>query len=146
MQYFTILKYKLHSLNIQDDRTTRGLIAKPLKKIQNHRYGQPVASFGVFEWTLRELLCNIIKNLSGLFLFSGFITMCNLQKRLICAAFWVLLQAMFMNDWKQTAQRLKLQERLLTINKRNVIRWNKYRDKHLQLRRQALKWVFRLKA
>ena len=48
------------------------------------------------------------------FLFSGFITMCNLQKRLIRAAFWVLLQAMFMNDWKQTAQRLKLQERLLT--------------------------------
>ena len=62
MQYFTILKYKLHSFNIQDVRTTRGLIAKPLKKIQNHRYGQPVASFGVFERTLRELLCNIIKN------------------------------------------------------------------------------------
>ena len=28
---------------------------------------------------------------------------------------------MFMNDWKQTAQWLKLQERLLTINKRNII-------------------------
>ena len=36
--------------------------------------------------------------------------MCNLKKRLIRAAFWVLLQAMFMNDWKQTAKRLKLQE------------------------------------
>ena len=42
--------------------------------------------------------------------------MCNLQKRLIRAAFWVLLQAMFMKDWKQPAQRLKLRERLLTIN------------------------------
>ena len=51
--------------------------------------------------------------------------MCNLQKRLIRAAFWVLLQAMFMNNWKQTAQRLKLQERLLTIKKRNIIRWKK---------------------
>ena len=67
MQYFTILKYKLQSFNIQDDRTTRELIAKPLKKIQNQRYGQPVASFGVFEWTLIELRINIIKNLSGLF-------------------------------------------------------------------------------
>ena len=48
--------------------------------------------------------------------------MSNLQKRLISAAFRVLLQAMFMNEGKQTAQRLKLQERLLTINKRNIIR------------------------
>ena len=32
MQYFTILRYKLHSLNIQDDRSTYGLLAKPLKK------------------------------------------------------------------------------------------------------------------
>ena len=53
----------------------------------------------------------MIKNLLCLFfLFNGFLTMCNLQKRLILAAFWVLLQAMFMNDWKQTAKRLKLQE------------------------------------
>ena len=32
MQYFTILQYKLHSFNIQDDRSTRGLLAKRLKK------------------------------------------------------------------------------------------------------------------
>ena len=51
--------------------------------------------------------------------------MCNLKKRLIRAGFWVLLQAM--NDRKQTAQRLKLQERPLTINKRNIIRWKIYR-------------------
>ena len=63
-----------------------------------------------------------------IFLFNGFITMCNLKKRLIRAAFWVLLQPMFMimNDWKQTARRLKLQERLLTINKE----YNS--EKHLQ--------------
>ena len=61
-------------------------------------------------------------------LFNGFIMMCNLKKRLIRAAFWVLLQAMFMNDWKQTAQRLKLQERLLTINNRNISPWNIQRD------------------
>ena len=70
MQYFTILKYKLHSFNIQDDLSMRGLLAKPLKKtFQNHLYGQPVASCGVFEWTLIELRFNIIKNLSCLFLF-----------------------------------------------------------------------------
>ena len=38
----------------------------------------------------------------------GFITMCNLKKRLIRLAFWVLLHAMFMNGWKQTAKRWKL--------------------------------------
>ena len=63
--------------------------------------------------------------------------MCNLQKRLIRAAFWLLLQAMFMSDWKQTAQRLKLQKRLLTINKRKIIRWNIYRDNNFHSRRQV---------
>ena len=44
--------------------------------------------------------------------------MCNLQKRLICAAFRVLLQAMFMC---LMAQRLKSQEKLITINKTNTM-------------------------
>ena len=38
MQYFTILQYKLHSFNVQDDRNTRGLLAKPLKKISKITY------------------------------------------------------------------------------------------------------------
>ena len=65
----------------------------------------------------------------------------NLKKRLIRAAFWVLLgaQAMFMNDWKQTAKRLKLQGRLLTIDKRNIIWWNIYGDNNFYARRQVLK-------
>ena len=103
MQYFTILKYKLHSFNIQDDWCTRGLLAKPLKKFPKSPTvynGQLVARCGVFEWTLIELRFNIIKNLLCLFFFNCFITMCKLKKRLIRAAFWVLLQAMFMNDWK----------------------------------------------
>ena len=43
MQYFTILQDKLHSFNIEDDRSTSGLLA------QNHLYGQPVVTCGVFE-------------------------------------------------------------------------------------------------
>ena len=46
-----------------------------------------------------------------------------------------------LNDWKQTEQRLKLQERPLTINKRNIIRWNIYRDNNFLSRRQVLKSV-----
>ena len=38
------------------------------------------------------------------------------------AAFWVLLHAMFMYDWKQAAKRLKLRERLLTISKINSVK------------------------
>ena len=69
--------------------------------------------------------------------------MCNLQKRLIRAAFWLLLQAMFMSDWKQTTQqRWKLQKRLLTINKRKIIRWNIYRDNNFHSRRQVLKCLW----
>ena len=45
MQYFTVLKYKLHSFNIQDDRGTRGVLAKEFQKI--NLYGQPVLTFVV---------------------------------------------------------------------------------------------------
>ena len=34
--YFTILQDKLHSFNIQDDRSTRGLLARAFKNFQNH--------------------------------------------------------------------------------------------------------------
>ena len=141
MQYFTILQYRLYSFNIQDDRSTRGLLARPafkkkfpkspIRPAGSHFCG---ASCGqVFEWTLIELRSNIIKKLLCLFSFLMVLSMCNLQKRLIRAAFWVLLQAIF------TAQRLKLQERLLTINKRNIIWWNIYRDNNFHSRRQVLK-------
>ena len=78
-----------------------------------------------------------------------FIVYLMVLERHVRAAFWVLLQAMFMSDWNQTAQRLKLQEKLLTINKRNIIRWNIYRDKNFHSRRQVLKclsksWVSKL--
>ena len=70
MQFFTILEYKLHSFDIQDDRSTRGPLAgNRLKYFQNHLYGQLVLTFDkrqirsascpVFEWTLIELRFNI---------------------------------------------------------------------------------------
>ena len=76
MQYVTILQDKLHSFNIQDDRSMRGLLAKLFtKKISKITYyGQPLlffdkrqicsASCQVFEWTLTELNFKIIKNLT----------------------------------------------------------------------------------
>ena len=55
-----------------------------------------------------------------------------------------------LNDWKQTAQRLKWQKRLLTINKRTIIRWNIYRQQFLFTKtsiKVSLKtWVFKPKA
>ena len=48
-----------------------------------------------------------------------------------------------LNDWKQSAQRLKLQETVLTINKRNIIRWNIYRDNNFHSRRQVLKCLWK---
>ena len=47
MQYFTIFRDKLHSINIQDPRSTRGLLISETvqKDFQNHLYGQPVLTF-----------------------------------------------------------------------------------------------------
>ena len=123
----------------------RGLLTKPVQKISKITYTASRFSLlasANLQWTLivrvtlqrnKEFIIFIF------FLFNAVKTMCNLKKRLMRAAFWVLQQAMFMNDWKQTAQRLKLQERLLAINKRNMIRRNIYRDNHFHSRRQVLK-------
>ena len=46
--YFTILKYKLHSFNIQDDRSTRGLLAKPLKNFPK----SPIRPAGCELWSV----------------------------------------------------------------------------------------------
>ena len=71
----------------------RGLLAKPFKKFPKSPIRSASSHFlraPNLQWTLIELRFIIIKNLSCLFfLFKGFITMCNLKKRLIRATFWV---------------------------------------------------------
>ena len=60
------------------------------KNFQNHLYGQPVLTFDkrqMCEEISKELRFNVIKNLLSLFFIHGFITMCNLKKRLIRSAF-----------------------------------------------------------
>ena len=127
VQYFTIFRDKLHSFNTQDHRSTRGLlISETIQNVRNHPYGQPVLTFDkgqICEEILKELRFNLIKNLFSLFFINGFITMCNLKKRLLRSAFWVLLQAMFMNAWKQTARRWKLHfwENQQSIKKYNSV-------------------------
>ena len=75
---FTIFQDKLHSFNIQDHRSTRGLLAKPFKKNSKITYQ-------VCKEILTELRFNIIKNLLRLFFIDSFMTMCNFKKRLIRA-------------------------------------------------------------
>ena len=67
MQYFTIFQDKLHSFNIQDHRSTRGLL-----NFQNHLYGHPVLTFDkrqICEEILKELPFNVTKNLLSLFFY-----------------------------------------------------------------------------
>ena len=110
---FTIFQDKLHSFNIQDHRGTRGLlISETVQKFPK----SPIRPAGSNFWQAPNLRRNF-KRVTlqrdkeftmSLFFINGFITMCNLKKRLIRLAFWVLLRAMFMNAWKQTAKRWKL--------------------------------------
>ena len=114
-QNFTILQYKLHPFNILDYGSARGLLAKPLKNFQNHLYGHPVLTFVVRAVTSVWMNINRV-TLQQLCLF--FIQWFN------AGHFEYSCKGCSPNDWKQSAQRFKLQERLLTINKRNRIRWN----------------------
>ena len=125
MRYFTIFQDKLHWVNIQDDQSWA------LRPASSHFYSASCRCGQVCEWTLIELYFNIIANLLFFFfcyLMVSVITMCNLIKRLIRATFWVLLQAMFMNDEnKRHGQAIKI-ARETTINQKK--RYNSV--KHLQ--------------
>ena len=121
MQYFIIFQDKLHSVNIQDDQLWA--FSENVQKISKITY--TASKFALLKSTKFAVNINRVtlqhneEFVMFIFLFNGFITMCNLEKRLIREAFWVLLRVVFMNEWKQTAQRLKLQEGLLiTINKK----------------------------
>ena len=112
-------------------------LAKPLKK-KNSEIVYTASRFWLlqcqlwraFEWTLTQLRSNIIRNLLCLFF---------ILKWFNARHFDYSGKRCSLNDWKQSAQRLKLQERLLIINKRNLIRWNIYRDDNFHSERQVLK-------
>ena len=132
-----------------------GLLAKPFKKFQNHPYGQPVLisiiysancqCVRVFEWYLIELRFNVITNLLLLLLlflsFNGFsyndvYSYKVFDTRDIFEYF--CKRCLWTMKTSGTNKRLKLQERLLTITKINIIRWNIYKDNNFHLRRQVL--------
>ena len=139
-QYFTILQYNLHSRKIQDNRSTRALTGTVKKKfpksptytaIQFSLLTSPKVECLNQHWKSYRLQHD--EEFIVYFLFNGFIS----------ASFWVLLQAMFMSDWKQSAQRLKLHKRPLTINKGEIIRSNIYRDNNFHSRQQVLKCLWK---
>ena len=108
---YTILQDKYYTLIQYSGRSKHGLLAiQCVKKIQTvllfHRRQICIASCCV----RMNIITLMLQHDIVYFLSNSFITMCNLKKRLIRVTFWVLLQAMFMNVWKQTAQRLKLQD------------------------------------
>ena len=100
----------------------RKLLAKPFKIFPK----SPIRPAGSHLYQTPNLQCDLWSsvwmNINGVtlqrnikriyfvcfFLSTGFMTIYNLKKRLMCAAFCVLLQVMFMNNWEQTAPRLKL--------------------------------------
>ena len=113
---------QLNSFNIQDDRRKRAwAFSETVKKISKITYSKirPAGSHfcsASCVWMNINRVTLLHNTEFIMFIFYLMVlSMHDLQKRLIRAAFWGLLQVMFMNDWKQTAQWLKLQERLLTI-------------------------------
>ena len=149
MHYFTVFQDVLRKYSGR--LNYRGLLAKLLKKSskitykkKNKQKKQPVGSQLWLLWVWMNINRVTLQHNKDFImltlLFNGFIMMSKLKKRLIRAGYsGVPLQAMFMKNWKQTTQRLQLQERLLTINKRNIIRLNIFRDDNFHSRRQVLK-------
>ena len=141
MQYFRILQHKFHSFKYSGRWKHAWAFGEIVKKNFKITYtASRLSLLTTTKWMNNYRVALQHNKEFIMFIFYLMVLwMCNLRKRLIRVAFWVLLQAMFMNDWKQTAERLKLQERLLTIKKRNIIRWNIYRDNSFHSQRQGFK-------
>ena len=116
MQYFKILQYKLLSFSIQDDRSTRGLLAKSLKKFPKSPFLYTASRFSLLQcekWSSVWMNINRVKLQHNkefiVFIFYLIVlSICNLQKRLIREAFWVVLQAMFTERLKTNGTAIKI--------------------------------------
>ena len=121
-----------HSFNIQDDGSTRGLLAKPLNKFPK----SPIRPSGCHFCSASCYVASVWMNINRVTL--------QYNKEFIIFFFYYYSRAHFqysckrwsLNDWKQSSQRWKLQERLLTINfnTRNRIRWNIYKGNNSKLK------------
>ena len=101
----------LHSFNIQNRTKHAWTFSKTVQKISKITYTASRFSLltsAKFSVNIKRVTLQHDKEFIVFVIIYCLFTMCNLKKRLIRAAFWVLLQALFMNDWKQTAKRLKL--------------------------------------
>ena len=103
-QYFTILRYKLHSFNIKDDGSTRGLLAKPLKKFPKSPIRPSVLTF------VARAVAFVWMNINRVMLQhnKGFIMFIFHFKMAQRAEFWVLLQAMFTERLKTIGTAIKI--------------------------------------
>ena len=89
MRYFTIFQDKLHSVNIQDDQSWA--FSETVQKISKITYTASRFSLltsAKFSVNIKRVTLQHNKEfIVFIFLLNGFITMCNLKKRLIRAAF-----------------------------------------------------------
>ena len=89
MQYFAIFQDKLHSVNIQDDQLWA--FSETVQNISKVTYTASQFSLltnAKFAVTINRVTLQHNKEFVIFnFLFNGFITMCNLKKRLIGAVF-----------------------------------------------------------
>ena len=148
MRYFTIFQDKLHSVNIQDDQSW--VFRETLQKIFKIIY-----TVSRFSFLVRAVWSSVRMNFNRVtlqhnnefiiiifcYLMVSVKTMCNLISRAFDTRDifeYPCKRCSWTMKTNGTDKRLKLQERLLTINKRNIIRWNIYRDNNFHSLRQVL--------
>ena len=129
MRYFTIFQDKLHSVIFS---TINRWLNESVQKISKITH---TASRLSFLWCELSVWSSVWMNFNRVtlqhsnefiiiiicYLMVSVITMCNLIK---LRHFWVLLQAMFMNDEiKRHGQAIKICKKDYYHNKRNIFRW-----------------------
>ena len=88
MRYFILFQDKLHSVNIQDDQSwSFSETVQKISKITCTASRFSLSTSAKFALNIDRVTLQHNKNLLCFFVFNGFITMCNLKKRLIRAAF-----------------------------------------------------------
>ena len=95
-----------HSIFRTIDRSTCGPLAKQLKKNFQSHFCR--ASCGRVWMNINRVTLQHNKEFIMVIFYLMVLSMCNLQKRLIRAAFWVLLQAMFTERLKTNGTAIKI--------------------------------------
>ena len=145
LQYFTILQYKLHSFNIQDDRSMSGLLAKSIKTFPVTYTASRFPLLPCEMWSSVWMNTNRVtlqhnKEVIMFIFYLMVFSMCIIFKSVWYARhFEYSCKQCFTEPLKTNGTAIKITRETTNNQQKNIIRLNIFRDNNFHSQRQVLK-------